>query len=72
MKLTNELQNKLGNAKSEDEVKKILAKIKQNVEEAGIILEDSELDHASGGMYQVRERGPKISNKPRPWDQPTE
>ena len=32
MKLTDELQNKLGNAKSEDEVKKILGETKQNVD----------------------------------------
>ncbi len=50
MKLTDELQNKLGNAKSEDEVKKILGETKQNVEEAGVILDDAELDQISGGV----------------------
>ena len=50
MKLTDELQNKLGNAKSEDEVKKILGETKQNVEEAGVILDDEELDQVSGGV----------------------
>ena len=50
MKLTDELQNKLGNAKSEDEVKKILGETKQNVEEAGVILDDAELDQVSGGV----------------------
>lgn len=49
MKLTDELQNKLGNAKSEDEVKTILAETKQNVEDAGVILDDAELNQASGG-----------------------
>ena len=51
MKLTDELQNKLGNAKSEDEVKKILGETKQNVEEAGVILDDAELDQVAGGNY---------------------
>ena len=50
MKLTDELQNKIGNAKSEDEVKTILAETKQNVEEAGVILDDAELDQVSGGV----------------------
>ncbi len=50
MKLTDELQNKIGNAKSEDEVKKILGETKQNVEEAGVILDDAELDQVSGGV----------------------
>ncbi len=50
MKLTDELQNKIGNAKSEDEVKKILGETKQNVEDAGVILDDEELDQASGGL----------------------
>ena len=50
MKLTDELQNKLGNAKSEDEVKKILGETKKNVEEAGLILDDAELDQVSGGV----------------------
>ena len=49
MKPQYELQNKLGNAKSEDEVKKILGETKQNVEEAGVILDDAELDQVSGG-----------------------
>ena len=50
MKLTDELQNKLGTAKSEDEVKKIRAETKQNVEEAGVVLDDAELDQISGGV----------------------
>ena len=50
MKLTDELQIKLGNAKSEDEVKKILGETKQNVEDAGVILDDAELEQISGGV----------------------
>ena len=49
MKLTDELQNKIGNAKSEDEVKKILGETKKNVEDAGVILDDAELDQVAGG-----------------------
>ena len=50
MKLTNELQKKLGGAASESEVKKILGETKQNVEDAGVILDDAELDQISGGV----------------------
>ena len=48
MKLTEELKGKLENA-SEDEVKKILEETKKEVEEAGVILDDAELDQAAGG-----------------------
>ena len=51
MKLTDELQNKIGNAKSEDEVKKLLGETKKNVEDAGVILDDAELDQVAGGMW---------------------
>ena len=50
MKLTDELQNKIGNAKSEDEVKKILGETKKNVEDAGVILDDADLDQVAGGF----------------------
>ena len=53
MKLTDELQNKIGNAKSEDEVKKILGETKKNVEDAGVILDDAELDQVAGG-FQIK------------------
>ncbi len=52
MKPTDKLQNKLENAKSEDEVKKILGETKQNVEEAGVVLDDAELDQVAGGGGQ--------------------
>ncbi|MBO4266920.1 MAG: hypothetical protein J5910_06985 [Lachnospiraceae bacterium] len=51
MKLTDKLNNKLGNAKSEAEVKKILDETKKNVEDAGVILDDDDLDQVSGGAY---------------------
>ena len=49
MKLTEDLKNKIDGAKSEEEVKSILAETKQNVEDAGVILDDAELDQVSGG-----------------------
>ena len=48
MKLTEELKGKLENA-SEEEAKKILEETKKDVEEAGVILDDAELDKAAGG-----------------------
>ncbi len=50
MKLTEKLQNKIDGAKSEQEVKTILAETKRNVEDAGVILDDAELDQISGGL----------------------
>jgi hypothetical protein len=49
MKLTDELKKKIDNAASDDEVKAILGDVKGGVEAAGIILDDEELDQASGG-----------------------
>ena len=49
MKPTDALKNRLGNAKTVEEVKDILAETKQNVEDAGVVLEDSELDLVAGG-----------------------
>lgn len=49
MKLTEDLKKKLEGAESEQEVKTILDETKQNVEEAGVILDDEELDQVSGG-----------------------
>ena len=49
MKLTEELKGKLENAGSAEEARKILGKTREAVEEAGIILDDAELDQAAGG-----------------------
>ena len=49
MKLTEKLKNKIDGAKSEQEMKTILAETKQNVEDAGVILDDAELDQVAGG-----------------------
>ena len=44
-------------AASEQEVKTILAETKQNVEEAGVILDDAELDQVAGGIdYHIGRR----------------
>ena len=48
MRLTEELKGKLENA-SEEETRKILEATKKNVEDAGVILDDAELDKAAGG-----------------------
>ena len=50
MKLTEQIKEKIDNAKSEEEVKTILESVKGGVEEAGVILDDDELDQASGGI----------------------
>ena len=44
MELTKELKEKLENAKTEEEAKKIL-------EEAGVELTDEEMDQVAGGLY---------------------
>ncbi len=49
MKLTDELKKKIDDAKSEEEVKAILGDIKNGAEEAGILLEEEELDKVAGG-----------------------
>ena len=48
--LTEDLKKKLGGAASEEEVKTILAETKQNVEDAGVILDDAELDQVASGL----------------------
>lgn len=53
MKLTEQIKEKIDNAQSEEEVKKILAETKQNVEEAGVILDDAELDQVAGGYRNL-------------------
>ena len=54
MKLTDELKKKIDTAASEKEVKDILENVKGGAEAAGIILDDEELDQASGGAAGVR------------------
>lgn len=49
MKFTKKIKDKIDNAKSEEEVKSILENVKDGAEEAGLILDDAELDQVSGG-----------------------
>lgn len=49
MKLTDQIKEMIENAKSEEEVKTILENIKERAEGAGLILDDEDLDRASGG-----------------------
>ncbi len=49
MKLTDQIKEMIENAKSEEEVKTILENVKEGAEDAGLILDDEDLDRASGG-----------------------
>ena len=49
IKFTEKIKDKIDNAKSEEEVKSILENVKDGAEEAGLILDDAELDQVSGG-----------------------
>lgn len=62
MKLTDELKKKIDNAASDEEVKAILENVKGGAEAAGIILDDEELDQASGGyMNEGKDGFPNIT-----------
>ena len=54
MKITEKLKAKLDNAVSAEEAEKILAETKKGVEDAGIILDDAELNEAVGGGTDLR------------------
>ena len=49
MKLTEKLKGKLKNAASAEEANKILAEAKKGAEDAGVILDDGDLDKVAGG-----------------------
>ena len=49
MKLTDQIKEKIDNAKSEEEVKTILENVREEAEDAGLILDEEELDKAAGG-----------------------
>ncbi len=53
MKLTDKIKEEIKNAKSEEEVKTILENVKGGVEDAGVILDDADLDRVAGG-YSVK------------------
>lgn len=64
MKLTGQLKEKVEKAESKEEAKK-------TIEEAGVILDDQELDQVTGGLVSIRGKGPhNNSYRPRPWDKP--
>lgn len=50
MKFTEKIKDKIDNAKSEEEVKSILEDVKGGAEEAGVILDDEDLDKVAGGV----------------------
>ena len=50
MEFTDNLKGKLGGAKTEEEAKQIIEETKKNVEDAGVILDDADLDKAAGGI----------------------
>lgn len=50
MKFTEKIKDKIDNAKSEEEVKSILENVKDGAEEAGLILDDEDLDKVAGGV----------------------
>ena len=56
MKITEKLKGRLQSAKSADEVQTILKEVKKRTEEAGLVLNDEELDEVSGGS-RIRDRG---------------
>ena len=49
MELTKELKEKLENAKTEEEAKKILDEVKKDIQDDGVILDDADLDNVAGG-----------------------
>ena len=64
MQFTNDLKGKLEEAKNEEEVKSIIENTKKNVEVAGVILDDADLDEAVGGVEKTLPGG---KNHKYPW-----
>ena len=54
MELVNELKDKVDKAETKDEAKKI-------IEDAGMVLDDAELDQVAGGLQKKSNRGPGVS-----------
>ncbi len=53
-KFTEKIKDKIDNAKSEEEVKSILENVKDGVEEAGLILDDEDLNKVAGGQMRTQ------------------
>ncbi len=51
MKLADDLKKKLESAQSKEEKASILAETKKGAENAGVILDDTELDNVAGGSF---------------------
>jgi hypothetical protein len=50
MEFTNDLKKKLGNAQNKEEAQAIIDETKKGAEQAGILLDDEDLDKAAGGL----------------------
>ena len=50
MKLSDDLKKKLEAAQSKEEAEAILAEAKKAAEDAGILIDDAEMDQVAGGM----------------------
>ena len=59
MELTKRVKDQLNKAETEEEIGLIKKEMLKNVEEAGLILSEAELDEAAGGY-------PKVQNPPSP------
>ena len=53
-KFTEKIKDKIDNAKSEEEVKSILENVKDGAEEAGLILDDEDLNKVAGGQMRTQ------------------
>ena len=63
MELTDNLKKKLGEAQTEEEVEEIIGETKKNVEAAGVILDDADLDKAAGGLGRTMPDSPNFHQK---------
>ena len=50
MKLSDDLKKKLESAQTKEEAEAIIAEIKKAAEDAGIIIDEAELDQVAGGV----------------------
>ena len=53
MKLTDQIKEMIENAKSEEEVKTILENVKEGAEDAGLILDDEDLDNEMIDLFEL-------------------
>ena len=55
MEFTDTLKTKIKTARTEEEVKNIIEETRKNVADAGVILNDAELDKAAGGKVTIHD-----------------